>query len=208
MQIVEPIVYEKLHRLILVVFGALLILGMLFQATTNVHAQSHFTDCVSAGDASNNATVVIPQGVIVTGGENPVTGDEIAVFNPEGTVCAGVFAVGTTLGNQALTVWGDVQQTPALDGMRANEVMQWRIWKVDDDKEIPFTVVTYDSEIPFHPNGEYGAGRLYRLVVPSAIGLIQLGTVASMAAPGPLLMLFGLGLLLISLRLWLTRRTA
>ncbi len=68
-------------------------------------------------------------------------GDEVAVFTPDGTICAGVTV--WTGQNIALTAWGDDSQTTEVDGLRADETMMFRIWDASTGVEFQVTSTTF-----------------------------------------------------------------
>lgn len=135
----------------------------------------HFTSCISGGD--NSGTVLIPIGspIIHTEGYfTPEAGDEFAVFRPNDNLCAGAIVWQGPTVNDALTVWGDSSVTPEIDGMLAGEVMRWRVWDASAGFEYA-AIVEYDPAGIYWDNGEYGVGRIYRLVMfePTAINLFD-----------------------------------
>ena len=83
----------------------------------------HFTFTDLTG---NNMTVVVPTSIAPTIDGSPIEiGDEIGVFTPA-DLCVG--AATWTGSNIAITVWGDDDQTPAIDGMVAGEALNFKIW--------------------------------------------------------------------------------
>lgn len=85
----------------------------------------HFTYAANTG---NNATIGIPPAANPNvAGTSLATGDEIGVFTPDG-LCVGA-AVWTAGASAAITVWGDNDQTPAVDGIRAGEQMSFCVWR-------------------------------------------------------------------------------
>jgi hypothetical protein len=70
--------------------------------------------------------VAVPASVVINGGFSLAAGDQIAIFNPAGTICAGVST--WTGSNIAITAWGDDSQTAAIDGLQSGDVMAFRIW--------------------------------------------------------------------------------
>ncbi len=127
-------------------------------ALTSTLAQAqtpqHFTFTSGTG---NNATVAIPTSANPNVNGTPlVAGDEIGIFSPGGLCCGAVVWTGA---NAAVTVWGDNDQTTAIDGMRAGEQMRYRIWlqatNREDDDEM---TVTYAQG-----NGLYAANGIFIL---------------------------------------------
>ncbi len=140
---------RNLYRFLLIVC-ALALTSAMAQAQT----PQHFTFTSGTG---NNATVAIPTSANPNVNGTPlVAGDEIGVFSPGGLCCGAVVWTGQ---NAAVTVWGDNDQTPAIDGMRAGEQMRYRIWRQatnrEDDDEM---TVTYAQG-----NGLYAANGIFVL---------------------------------------------
>lgn len=116
-------------------------------------AQTHFAYQSHTG---NNGTIVIPLSCHPTVGDTILAdGDEIGVFSPTG-VCAGA---GTWMGtNLAITVWGDDEQTPAIDGMGIGERMSFRVWSQNHDSEYVNVQATFALG-----NGLYTVNGIYSL---------------------------------------------
>jgi hypothetical protein len=108
-----------------------------------VLAQTHFTAVSNTG---NNAIIGIPVSINPTvGGILLELNDDIAVF-ANGRIMPDSFCVGVTKWNQSnisITVWGDNEQTPALDGMKAGTKYHFRVWKYSTNKEYTNAKVTY-----------------------------------------------------------------
>ena len=120
---------------------------------------SHFTFTSTTGD---NATVAVPLSSNPNIGGTPLTaGDEIGVFTPGG-LCVGAI-VWDGVNNQAITVWGDDNMTPAVDGMQAGELMSYRVWDQSTSTEHINVTVTYSSGGPYNSSGQYSSGSLYQL---------------------------------------------
>ena len=60
--------------------------------------------------------------------------------------------------NTAITVWGDNDQTPAIDGMRGGEQISYHIWQQSTNTEFTDANVTYTQG-----NGLYQANGIYAL---------------------------------------------
>ncbi len=105
-------------------------------ATPNPH---HFNSCVRL--TGNNASIVIPNSVTIVGNLTLEPGDEIAIFAPDGLICAGTTPWDGN--NIAITAWGDDTQTDAIDGLQVGEEMQFRIWDKSAMQEIQVAEVTY-----------------------------------------------------------------
>lgn len=105
-------------------------------------AQNHFTFTSNTG---NNMTVLVKAAIKPTiEGSALSNGDEVGVFSPS-LLCAGA---GVWNGqNLAITVWGDNDQTPAVDGMSAGEILTFKIWEKSASKEV-LASVTYESGGP------------------------------------------------------------
>ena len=132
---------------------------------------THFTSCVS--NTGNNATIAILSSAPVLNGVALVSGDEVAVYTPGG-ICAG--AALWTGANIGITVWGDDDQTPAIDGFRAGESYAFRIWDQSANYEIkasPTTAfrTTYSSgDSTYSVNGISVIGDL---TVPTLLSLVS-----------------------------------
>ena len=117
-----------------------------------VFAQTHFKGVSNTG---NNATVAAPASANpMIMGAPLATGDEIGVFTPGG-LCVGsvVWEVGK---NAAIIVWGDNDQTPESDGMRAGETMRFCLWRKSSRtgySEVSAAFVGSDGV--YSPNGIY-----------------------------------------------------
>jgi hypothetical protein len=123
----------------------------------------HFTAC--AAGTGSNATLVIPSGTPKL--ELPVgvrleIGDELAVFGAQSGLCAGALSWDGPTGAQALTVWGDDEITPAVDGLQPGEALTWKLWRRSSNEEVDITV-TYRQEAPYQGDGTYADGGLYLL---------------------------------------------
>lgn len=100
---------------------------------------SHFNEC--AFRTGNNATIALTADVTVNGAFTFAVDDEIAIFNPDGSVCAGT--TNWDGKNIAITAWGDDSQTEAVDGLLGGEEMKFRIWDKSAGKELMVSTVTY-----------------------------------------------------------------
>jgi hypothetical protein len=122
-------------------------------------AQTHFTFTSNTG---NNATVAIPTSANPSiNGTSLANGDEIGAFTPAGLCVGAVVWSGT---NTALTVWGDNDLTPAVDGMVAGEQISFRVWDQSSSTEYATVNVTYSQG-----NGSYAVNALYVLSSLSAV---------------------------------------
>ncbi|HWP82728.1 MAG TPA: fibronectin type III domain-containing protein [Bacteroidota bacterium] len=114
-------------------------------------AQTHFRFTSNTG---NNATVAVP----ITANPNIngaplVAGDEIGAFTPLG-LCVGAIAWNEV--NGAITVWGDNDQTPEVDGIQGGERIHYRVWKRSTNTEFAGVSVTYSrGDGTYTPNGLY-----------------------------------------------------
>ncbi len=105
----------------------------------------HFT-----ANTGQNAIVVIP----TTANPNiegfPLANqDIIGAFTPAGLCCGWKQWQGQNL---SLTVWGDDDQTPAVDGFRAGETISYRVYRLSSAKEWTNVQVAYNQG-----NGKYNA---------------------------------------------------
>lgn len=120
-------------------------------------AQTHFTFTANTG---NNATVAIPTSANPNIGGTPLAnGDEIGAFTPGGLCVGAVVWAGA---NTAITVWGDNDQTPAVDGITAGQTMSFRIWRQSTDTEFPADA-SVNATAPFQSTLNYSANGLYQL---------------------------------------------
>lgn len=111
----------------------------------------HFIFTINTG---NNATVGIPSSASPTVDSVPLaSGDEIGAFTPEGLCVGAVVWNGTST---ALTVWGDNDQTSAVDGIKAGELIQYRVWQKAINREDTNVTVTYSQG-----DGIYGADKIF-----------------------------------------------
>src|SRR3972149_5418300 len=123
-------------------------------------AQTHFTFTSSTG---NNATVAIPTSANPNIDGTPLaTGDEIGVFTPGGLCVGAVVWAGS---NTAVTVWGDNDITPTVDGIQEGEQIYYRLWRQATNTEYTAVTAAY-----LQGNGVYALNGLYVLSSLSAIG--------------------------------------
>ncbi len=104
-------------------------------------------------NTSNNATIVLPtsaQPNIV--GSPLLEGDYIGVFTPAG-LCCGYGEWKNE--NIALTVWGDDDQTPALDGFRNGELIKYRVYRTSENKEWNHVAVDYSQGSGLYSGNAY-----------------------------------------------------
>ena len=135
---------------------------------TPLYAQAHFGEC--ATQTSDNATLVFEEGVTVSvAGEPLSTGDEVAVFTPEG-LCAGVIVWEAGV-SQALTAWADDPITPQTDGFRRDEPFHFRLWQHASGVEVGTNPNLVEADyqncdgrsLLCNPEGAYKSGMLYYL---------------------------------------------
>ncbi len=127
---------------------------------TVVRTQIPYFKCTS--NTGNNATVIIPANIIPSiNGVMLADGDEIGVFTPQG-LCAGMAIWGGT--NLSITVWGNDDQTPLIDGFRIGEEISFRAYSHTDELEYEFIRVEYSSQFPATTTtGVYGVNQIYVL---------------------------------------------
>ena len=119
---------------------------------------SQTTHFLYTANTGNNATIGIPTSINPTiGGVAIAVGDEIGVFTPAG-LCVG--AAVWTGSNIAITVWGDNNQTTAVDGIKAGEQMQFRMWRKSTNTEYPAQVTFTQGTSNYTANGIYQLGSL------------------------------------------------
>lgn len=139
-------------------------------------AQTHFTFTANTG---NNATVAIPTSANPNIGSLPLAnGDEIGTFTPGGLCVGAVVWAGA---NTAITVWGDNDQTPAVDGIAAGQTMSFRIWRQSTNTEFPADASVNETP-PFQSTLNYSANGLYQLAslgVPAGLASKYVVTASS-----------------------------
>jgi len=125
---------------------------VIFGIIASLPAQVHFKFTANTG---SNASLAIPNSANPTIMSAPlVAGDEIAVYTPDG-LCAGA-TVWQPNQNAVITVWGDNDQTPEIDGMRAGEQMQFCVWQKSSNSGYGDVSVGYSSgNATFAANGIY-----------------------------------------------------
>jgi hypothetical protein len=112
----------------------------------------HFNNC--ADQAELNATIGIMTDVLIDGSLVLEIDDEIAIFTPDGSICAGMRPWDGK--NTAITAWGDDSQTEEIDGLRSGEEMVFRIWDNSANKEIAVKDVSYSfGNGIYMPDGIY-----------------------------------------------------
>ncbi len=99
----------------------------------------HFDDCAS--QTGNNATIFVPADVSIKTDFVLAVDDEIAVFSPDGSICAGMISWDGS--NTVITVWGDDSTTTEVDGLRIGEEMVFKIWHRSESREILVKEVAY-----------------------------------------------------------------
>ena len=100
----------------------------------------HF-DCAAQADV--NATVAVTTGISIDGGLVLEPGDEIAIFTPNGDICAGSAVWPGE--NIAITAWGDDSQTEGVDGLVNGDSLHFRIWDASEQVEYQVTAVDYQE---------------------------------------------------------------
>lgn len=140
----------------------LMSLGILILSSALAPAQTpNFFKFIA--NTGNNATVAVPAAVNPNIDGTPLaTGDEIGVFTPAG-LCIGA-AVWTSGQSAAITVWGDNDQTPAVDGIKAGEEMRYRIWRKATN-----SVHLQMSAAYAQGDGKYAANGIYILSALSGV---------------------------------------
>ncbi|MBN1308877.1 MAG: hypothetical protein JXA18_13220 [Chitinispirillaceae bacterium] len=115
---------------------------LLLALPLSIFSQTHFSYTANTG---NNMTVLIQSSINPSiDGTALSAGDEIGVFSPDG-LCAGAVVWSNT--NAAVTVWGNDEQTAEVDGIKINEILNYRFWDVSAQKEVP-AAATYVSGSP------------------------------------------------------------
>jgi len=128
--------------------------------------QTHFTFTSNTG---NNAIIGIPLAVSPTIGGTPLAaGDEIGAFTPAG-LCVGA-SVWNGTSAVAVTVWEDNPQTVPIDGIKAGELIRFRMWRRSSNSEFSNATVAYSSD----PSGAgtYVSGGIYVMSRLAATGVV------------------------------------
>lgn len=107
---------------------------------------------------ANNGTVIFPYANTPTFNDEPIAvGDWIGGFGADNDFCVGAVAWELNQPPQlanGLTVWGDDEQTPVVDGLVGGEVIQYRLWRQEDGQVYDATAVVYASGSS-NTTGEY-----------------------------------------------------
>lgn len=131
----------------------ILVLSSMTASSSTDTIPHHF---IFTSNTGNNATVGIPLSANPNIDGIPIAvGDEIGAFTPAGLCVGGVVWNGA---NTAMTVWGDNDQTAAIDGIRSGEQLYYRVWKKSDSTEYSNVSATYSQG-----NGIYGADKIFIL---------------------------------------------
>ncbi|MGA9365007.1 MAG: T9SS type A sorting domain-containing protein [Bacteroidota bacterium] len=134
-------------------------LCLVLMSSTATIAQVHFTFTSNTG---NNATVGIPTSANPNiSGTALANGDEIGAFTPAGLCVGAVLWSGS---NTAVTIWGDNDMTPAIDGIQAGEQIFYRVWDQSTNTEYSIVNVAYSQG-----NGTYSGNGIYVLSSLSAV---------------------------------------
>ncbi|MDE3058375.1 MAG: T9SS type A sorting domain-containing protein [Bacteroidota bacterium] len=121
------------------VISVVLLQSFLFFAAA--YSQTHFSFTQNTG---NNATIAVPVSANPTiNGVALSSGDEIGAFTPAG-LCVGA-VVWDGVGNKAITVWGDNDQTTVVDGIKSGEKISYHIWQKSSSVEYSNVAVTYSQ---------------------------------------------------------------
>jgi hypothetical protein len=123
-----------------------------------VQGQQTYFRCQS--NTGVNSTVIIPVSAEPKVDGQPLqVGDEVAVFTPDG-LCVGL-AVWTG-SNLPITVWGDNEQTPIIDGILPGQEMMYRVYFYSKQTEFNHINVEYSDVFPatrsdgfYYPNNIY-----------------------------------------------------
>jgi hypothetical protein len=111
-------------------------------------------------NTGSNATVILPETLLpIIDGTPLLPGDEIGVFTEDG-LCVGAIVWEDT--SQAITIWGNNDQTIEKDGMDFNDSLYYRIWLHIPDIEYKNIIVTYDDSRPiYRTDGRYRTDAFY-----------------------------------------------
>jgi len=120
-------------------------------------------------NTGNSATISFPASSI---DQTIQIGDEIGVFTPQGLcVGSGIWE------NKDLVIsaWGDNDQSPSIDGIKAGELFSFRIWRKAAGSEQNITCLTYSQG-----NGKYspdGISIISSIIIPVTPTIIQNGDI-------------------------------
>lgn len=117
----------------------------------------HFVGC--AFRTGQNAIIGVPAEVTLPAGVVLEPGDEVAVYNDDGSVCAGA---SMWLGaNIAITAWGDDSQTEIIDGLQEGEPLRFRLWDASAEREVELREASYiEGDGFYRTDGIYVVGAL------------------------------------------------
>lgn len=100
-------------------------------------------------ETGNNATVVLPSGANPNIEGIPLAvGDYVGVFNSQGLCCGYSRWQGQNL---SIIVWGDDDQTQQIDGFTIGEMIHYRVYQANGQKEWMYVEVNYENNI----DGQY-----------------------------------------------------
>ncbi|MFH0990668.1 MAG: choice-of-anchor D domain-containing protein [bacterium] len=120
-------------------------------------------------NTGKNANIAIPNSINPAIGSQVLkTGDAVGVFfkRNDSLFCAG-YTAWQEGQNAAITAWGDNDQTPMKDGLTEAELMQYKIWSAELDREYTAKVL-YQSG----PSVNYQTNGIY--VLSSLVGMITI----------------------------------
>ncbi|MCF8370039.1 MAG: T9SS type A sorting domain-containing protein [Bacteroidales bacterium] len=101
-----------------------------------MNSSFHFPSATNTG---NNHILAIP---VVAWESNPAVGDEIAVFTQTGSlVGAGTYEGG----NFVVTLWGNDDLTPEVDGLMSGEAFQVQLWNKASGLSNPVTIESWQQ---------------------------------------------------------------
>jgi hypothetical protein len=127
------------------------------QSTSAGDATDRYFDC--ATQAGANATIGVTTDTLIDGDLLLEPGDEIAVFDPDGDVCAGMAVWAGE--NIAITAWGDNSQTDEIDGLVPGDPLHFRIWDASEQVQYQVADVDYqEGDGIFVEDGIYILGTL------------------------------------------------
>jgi len=100
----------------------------------------HFA-CATQADV--NATIAVTTDTSIDGNLVLEPGDELAIFMPNGDICAGTAVWAGQ--NIAITAWGDDPQTEEMDGLIKGDPLHFRIWDASEQVEYQVADVDYQE---------------------------------------------------------------
>ncbi len=113
----------------------------------DIRELQHFTEFQIT---ENNHSIIVQD--VTQDGETVPTLWEIGVFTPNGVLAGGVIW-NAEEGQVGLAAWGDEPETQPIEGFRAGEEMNFRVWDFRADREYAATIDIVQGGIAWQING-------------------------------------------------------